>query len=238
MSRLDAYLAANALAASRQKALWLIENGYVSVDGKIIQKPSFHVEEESIVEVAEVKTYVGRGGLKLEGFFEDFELDVAGFNCLDVGASTGGFTEVLLDRGAASVVAVDVGSLQLADSLRSDSRVKSFENTDIRKFTYPEKFDLVVVDLAFISTKEILFDIAKHSKKYVLTLVKPQFEVGKNVRRNKKGVVTDDNAVQKALFDFELEAQKVGLSLVFKAPCRFAGKEGNQEYFYLCEVAN
>lgn len=234
--RLDAYLAANGLAASRQKALWLIENGYVSVDGKITMKPSIHIEDDMNVSVAEVKTYVGRGGLKLEGFFEDFSLDVGGFVCLDVGASTGGFTEVLLDKGADSVVAVDVGTMQLAESLKSDKRVKSFENTDIRKFEYPSRFDLVVVDLAFISTKEILGAIIKHSKKYLLTLVKPQFEVGKNVKRNKKGVVTDMAAIEKALFDFELEAQRLGLRLLIKTPCKFVGKEGNQEYFFMHEV--
>lgn len=236
--RLDAYLAANELAASRQKALWLIENGYVSVDGKITMKASTHIEDDMDVSVAEVKTYVGRGGLKLEGFFEDFALDVGGFVCLDVGASTGGFTEVLLERGATKVVAVDVGSLQLADSLKSDARVESLENTDIRKFEYPSRFDLVVVDLAFISTKEILGVIVKHSSKYLLALVKPQFEVGKAVKRNKKGVVTDLAAVEKALFDFELEAQKVGLKLLAKLPCKFTGKEGNQEYFFMCEVVH
>ena len=152
MIRLDAYLAANALAASRQKALWLIENGYVKVDGKITLKPSTQVDETTVVEVAPVKSYVGRGGLKLEGFFEEFSLDVSGFLCLDAGASTGGFTEVLLDRGAMKVVAVDVGSMQLSNELRGRADVESFENMDIRKFAYPQKFDIVVADLAFIST--------------------------------------------------------------------------------------
>ncbi len=234
--RLDAYLAAEGLAASRQKALWLIENGYVSVDGKITMKPSVKVEDNMDVSVAEVKTYVGRGGLKLEGFFEDFALDVSGFACLDIGASTGGFTEVLLEKGAGNIVAVDVGTMQLAESLKGDVRVQSFENTDIRKFAYNQKFDLVVVDLAFISTREILQTIAAHSKKYILTLIKPQFEVGKNIKRNKKGVVTDMAAIEKSLFDFELEAVRLGLKILAKMPCKFAGKEGNQEYFFMCEV--
>lgn len=235
-ARLDAYLAAEGLAASRQKALWLIENGYVKVDGKTTMKPATIVNEESVVEVAPVKTFVGRGGLKLEGFFEEFSLAVSGLLCLDAGASTGGFTEVLLDRGAAKVVAVDVGTLQLSSELRGRADVESFENTDIRNFSYPQKFDIVVADLAFISTKELLGKLASFSKKYVLTLLKPQFEVGKTVKRNKKGVVTDDAAVQKAIFDFELEIERLGLVLVFKTPCKFAGKEGNQEHFYLCEV--
>jgi 23S rRNA (cytidine1920-2'-O)/16S rRNA (cytidine1409-2'-O)-methyltransferase len=236
VSRLDVYLAANGLAASRQKALWLIENGYVKVDGKTTMKPSTIIGEEMAVEVAPVKTYVGRGGLKLEGFFEEFELDVKGFLCLDAGASTGGFTEVLLDRGAAKVVAVDVGTMQLSNELREKSEVESFENMDIRNFKYPQKFDLVVADLAFISTKELLNTLGYFSKKYVLTLFKPQFEVGKNIKRNKKGVVTDEAAIQKVIFDFELEIERLGFSLLFKTPCKFAGKEGNQEYFYLCEV--
>jgi len=238
MIRLDAYLATNSLAASRQKALWLIENGYVKIDGKTTLKPSTLVSEESKVEVAPVKTYVGRGGLKLEGFFEEFSLFVDGFLCLDAGASTGGFTEVLLDRKAAKVVAVDVGTMQLSPELRDRVEVESFENTDIRNFSYPEKFDIVVADLAFISTRELLATLAGFSKKYILTLLKPQFEVGKNVKRNKKGVVVDEAAIQKAIFDFELEAHKLGLSLTFKTPCKFVGKEGNQEYFYLYEVKN
>ncbi len=234
--RLDAYLVYKGLALSRSKALWLIENGYVSVNGKITLKPSTNIEDGMDVSVAEVKVHVGRGGLKLEGFFEDFSFDVSGFTCLDVGASTGGFTEALLDRGVAKVVAVDVGSMQLAESLRGSPKVESFENTDIRKFKYPSRFDLVVVDLSFISTKEILSVIAKHSKKYLLTLVKPQFEVGKNVKRNKKGVVVDMAAIEKTLFDFELEAQRLGLKMLIKTPCKFAGKEGNQEYFFMHEV--
>jgi len=236
MIRLDAYLAANTLAASRQKALWLIENGYVKVEGKITLKPSTQIDETTVVEVAPVKSYVGRGGLKLEGFFEEFSLDVSGFLSLDAGASTGGFTEVLLDRGAMKVVAVDVGSMQLSNGLRSRADVESFENMDIRKFTYPQKFDIVVADLAFISTKELLSTLASFSKKYVLTLLKPQFEVGKNVKRNKSGVVTDAAAIEKAIFDFELEIQRLGLGLVCKTPCKFRGKEGNQEYFFLCET--
>jgi 23S rRNA (cytidine1920-2'-O)/16S rRNA (cytidine1409-2'-O)-methyltransferase len=107
---------------------------------------------------------------------------------------------------------------------------------DIRNFKYPQKFDLVVADLAFISTKELLNTLGYFSKKYVLTLFKPQFEVGKNIKRNKKGVVTDEAAIQKVIFDFELEIERLGFSLLFKTPCKFAGKEGNQEYFYLCEV--
>lgn len=233
--RLDAYLAANGMAASRQKALWLIENGYVKVDGKTTMKASTSIEEGNSVEVAPVKTYVGRGGLKLEGFFEEFKLGVNGFLCLDAGASTGGFTEVLLDRGAAKVVAVDVGSLQLSSELRGRPDVESFENTDIRSFSYSQEFDLVVADLSFISTKELLFTLASLSKKYLLVLFKPQFEVGKNAKRNKKGVVTDDAAIHRSMFDFELEIQKQGLKLLFKTPCKFSGKDGNQEYFYLCE---
>lgn len=186
----------------------------------------------------DVKIYVGRGGLKLEGFFEDFELDVRGFSCLDIGASTGGFTEVLLGKGANTVVSVDVGSMQLADSLKNDHRVKSYENTDIRAFSHDGQFDLVVVDLSFISTKDILKEIVRHSKKYLLLLVKPQFEVGKNIKRNKKGVVTDVAAIERSLFDFECEAKRVGLNLLAKLPCKFTGKEGNQEYFFMCEVVN
>lgn len=235
-ARLDAYLVEAGYAQSRQKAHWLIENGYVKLDGKITIKPSSKVDEESAIEVENVRSYVGRGGLKLEGFFEEFSLDVSGFLALDIGSSTGGFTEVLLSRGAKKVVAVDVGSDQMAPELRVKEEVELYENCDIRNFSYPQKFDIVVVDLAFISAKELLTLLASFSARYLLVLFKPQFEVGKGAKRNKNGVVTDTAAIEKAKFDFELKIDEIGLSLLFKTPCKFAGKEGNQEYFYLCET--
>ena len=235
--RLDVYLAANGLAKSREKGIWLIENGFVRVDGKITLKTSTKLTEDSKVDVEEVKVYVGRGALKLKGVLEDFRIDIEGKKCLDIGASTGGFTEVLLENRADSVCAVDVGSMQLSEELKGDSRVKSFENTDIKNFKSEFLFDIVCVDLSFVSTKELLPVIASFSSDIIIVLFKPQFEVGKNIKRDKKGVVTDTAAIMRSMFDFELEAQRLGFDMPYKAPCKFVGKEGNQEYFYVFRVS-
>ncbi len=236
--RLDTYIAANGLAKSREKAVWLIENGFVRVDGKITLKTSTKLSENQKVEVDEVKVYVGRGALKLKGVLEDYPIQISGKKCLDIGASTGGFTEILLENGAASVYAVDVGSMQLSEELKNNNLVKSFENTDIRDFKPESVFEIVSVDLSFVSTKELLPIIVPLSSDVIIILFKPQFEVGKNAKRDKKGVVTDTAAIMRAIFDFELEAKAFGLDVLYKAPCKFAGKEGNQEYFYVFKVCS
>jgi 23S rRNA (cytidine1920-2'-O)/16S rRNA (cytidine1409-2'-O)-methyltransferase len=167
---------------------------------------------------------------------EDYPIQISGKKCLDIGASTGGFTEILLENGAASVYAVDVGSMQLSEELKNNNLVKSFENTDIRDFKPESVFEIVSVDLSFVSTKELLPIIVPLSSDVIIILFKPQFEVGKNAKRDKKGVVTDTTAIMRAIFDFELEAKAFGLDVLYKAPCKFAGKEGNQEYFYVFKV--
>lgn len=234
--RLDVYLVQNGFAASRQKAQWLLENGRVIVDGKPLSKPSSPVDEESRVEVTDGCEFVGRGWLKIDSFLRHVPFLINGYTCLDIGASTGGFTQYMLERGAKKVVTVDVGRAQLSDSLARDMRVEQYENCDIRTFSYHEQFDFVVVDLSFISTRELLTHIVSFSRAFFLILFKPQFEVGRFVKRTKKGVVVDENAVLHAMKHFECELARLEASILHKAPSHIQGKEGNQEYFYLCAV--
>ena len=161
-------------------------------------------------------------------------LNLAGVDVLDVGSSTGGFVQILLQRGAKSVTALDVGSSQLSEILRRDPRVIVRENTDIREFESEKKFDLITCDVSFISLKEILpsIDALAGENCDIILLFKPQFEVGRSAKRNKKGVVTDAKAVREARAKFELAAVNLGWIMRQTLECEVKGKEGNAEFFY------
>ena len=183
--RADAALAARGLAASREKARALIEAGLAACNGRPITKPAQKVEPDGLLEVlGETHPYVSRGGLKLEKALKAFAVDVRGAVCVDVGASTGGFTDVLLRSGARRVYAVDVGTGQLAQSLREDARVVSMERVNARELSramFPEPPSLAVMDVSFISIRLILpalFEALGPAGR-VVTLVKPQFEAGR-----------------------------------------------------------
>lgn len=227
--RLDQYLHKSGFVESRSKARELIERGLVKVDDKIILKPSFDVSNQK-VEIIEKLKYVSRAGEKLEAALDGFGISVEGSVCLDVGASTGGFTQCLLERGAKLVYAVDVGKDQLHGSLKKDGRVISFEETDIRDFQCSILFDFASIDVSFISLRLVLpkvFELIKHNGD-VVALFKPQFEVGKgNV---KKGIVRDEkiaDKIMKELIEFSKD-----LGFEFKGPLKspIKGKQGNQEY--------
>lgn len=228
--RLDEAIVNRKLLDSRNKAKEFIKNGKVSVNGKIINKPSFKVEENDILKILEDKIYVSRAAWKLKNYLEKYGIDFCGKLVLDIGASTGGFSEVSLEKGARKVVAVDVGSNQLHPKLKN--RVESYENTDIRDFEYKEKFDVIVSDVSFISLLKILNKIDSLAKRDIILLFKPQFEVGRDVSRNKKGVVLDIDAIKKARDNFENEAGKLGWKLLRSEESSVRGKEGNVEYVY------
>jgi len=225
--RLDRYL--SSFVESRNKAVEIIKSGKVKVDGKVVRKPSFKLSKDSKVEMEEGKVYVSRAGDKLKGFLKSLEI-VKGKEVLDVGASTGGFTEVLLEHGAKRVVALDVGKDQLHPKLKKDKRVEDRSSTDIREFK--GKFELVTCDVSFISLLKILKDLDRVSKKELILLFKPQFEVGKEVKRNSKGVVQDEKAILEAMERFERECQNLGWKLIKKERAKLSGKEGNSEWFY------
>ena len=165
-------------------------------------------------------------------------LNLAGADVLDVGSSTGGFVQILLQHGAKSVTALDVGSSQLSEILRRDPRVIVRENTDIREFESEKKFDLITCDVSFISLNLILKSLASLAKSALIVLFKPQFEVGAEIKRNKKGVLKDEKAVCAARAKFERLCAELGLTVLHASACKITGKEGNREFFYLLKRMN
>ena len=233
--RIDLYLSENGLCRSRTEAKNLISDGKVSVDGKIVTKPSFEVLGSEKIEVdrSDVR-YVSRGGLKLEAALDSFSLNVAGSLAIDVGASTGGFTDCLLQRGASHVIAVDSGDMQLRDSLRSDSRVTVMENFNARYMTssdfeyYPT---LAVMDVSFISATlifPVLSSVLSVGADFVC-LVKPQFEVGKS-GLGKGGIVKSEALRKSALDNVISSAAACGFSHLGTITSPILGGDGNVEY--------
>ena len=230
--RLDSYLVENGLVESRNKAQQLIKEHAISVDGKIVDKVSYDVADGMAVEIADTELYVSRAAIKLKGFLPYTEWEIKGLNALDIGSSTGGFTQVLLENSVASVTCVDVGSDQLHPSLRSDPRVSVHENTDIRVFSAETPYEIVTCDVAFIPLELILESIDRLASKYIVLLFKPQFQVGREVKRDKNGVVKDDKAIGKAMIRLEDACALIGWKLIAKEVAHIAGKEGNQETCY------
>jgi 23S rRNA (cytidine1920-2'-O)/16S rRNA (cytidine1409-2'-O)-methyltransferase len=230
--RLDNFLVANSHAKSRTKAGELIKASLVSVNDKVVTKSAFILKESDKVEVKEHKAYVSRSALKLALFLEELELDIKDAVALDIGASTGGFTQVLLENGVREVSSVDVGFAQLEKSIKEDARVSSYESCDIREFKSEKAFDLVVSDVSFISLLNILDDIGRLASDRIILLFKPQFEVGRDAKRDKNGVVTDAKAIERAMLKFEDSTELKGWELIKKSPSKLTGKEGNLEYCY------
>ncbi|MDD5158472.1 MAG: TlyA family RNA methyltransferase [Sulfuricurvum sp.] len=230
--RLDSYLVEMGLVESRNKAQQLIKEHAVSVDGKIVDKVSFDITEGMKAEIADTEMYVSRAAIKLKGFLPYTEWNIRGFRALDIGSSTGGFTQILLENGVSSVTCVDVGSDQLHTSLRNDARISVYENTDIRTFSSEVPFEIVTCDVAFIPLELILESIDRLASNYIIVLFKPQFQVGREVKRDKNGVVKDDKAIGKAMIRFEDTCALMGWLCIAKEVAHIAGKEGNQETCY------
>ncbi|MCB2228960.1 MAG: TlyA family RNA methyltransferase [Desulfarculaceae bacterium] len=236
--RLDQELVARGLAPSRSKAQALILAGLVRIDGQPATKAGQPVEPQHNLEVAGPEhPYVSRGGVKLAGALDHFGLEVAGLCCLDVGASTGGFTDCLLQRGAASVVAVDVGYGQMAWKLRQDPRVTCIERTNARKLAEdmaPGPFGLIVVDVSFISLTLVLPKLAPRLGPggWLLPMVKPQFEAGREAV-GAGGVVRDPRDQQAAVDKVSQCLASLSLRVQGAAPSPIQGPKGNQEYFLL-----
>ena len=231
MTRLDAFLFENDFTQSRNKAKELILNGEVLVDGKTITKPSLMIDFQEVQIVASHQ-YVSRAGDKLKNFLLTHPIMIEGQRCLDIGSSTGGFMEVLLEYGASEVVGVDVGSNQLHPRIAEDKRVKSVEGCDIRDFKSDEAFELVTCDVSFVGSEHILPSIDRLSSSDIIMLFKPQFEVGREVRRDRKGVVKDGEAIISAQKRFEAYFGQFNWKLQTKETSKIKGKEGNVEIFY------
>lgn len=235
--RLDVYLTEKKICESRTAAKFLINIGGVSVNGKPAVKAAMEVSENDGVEIVELKLprYVGRGGLKLEGALERWKIPLDGLVCVDIGASTGGFTDCMLQYGAAKVFAVDVGTDQLHERLHGDSRVISLENTDIREFQLPEEYrdgaDFIGTDVSFISLKLVLPHICRllKSGQCAVALIKPQFEAGR-ANLSKKGIVRSVSARNRAVEDIREAAKKCGFEVLGSAESPITGGDGNVEY--------
>ena len=232
--RIDIVLVKLKYATTRSQARLLIKEGVVFYKGRKVEKPGFLVSSEEI-EVKKEQTFVGRGGDKLEGVLKQMNLDLKDNLIADVGASTGGFTDVVLRRGAKKVYAIDVGRDQLALDLRQDKRVINYEGINIKNgLELPEKVDFCVVDLSFISLKLVLEEILKLVKEEgrALVLVKPQFEAGSD-KVGKKGVVKDPSIRLEVLLDLFDWCFRRRIYVENFLPSLVQGKKGNQEYFFL-----
>ena len=233
--RLDVLVVERGLADSRQKAQALILAGEVRVNGLAAAKAGALVSEEARIELATSGArYVSRGGQKLEGALEDFALSPAGRICADVGSSTGGFTDCLLQHGAARVYAIDVSPEQMDWKLRQDARVKQIECNarNLNEAALPEPAEVVTIDLSFISTAKVLRAVAAlaGTGAEFLILVKPQFELERG-DVGSGGIVGDAALHQRAIERVEAAARECGLEVLGCVPSRLTGAEGNQEFF-------
>lgn len=240
--RIDKLLVELGFADSRTKAQALVMSGVVIVNEKRIEKPSQEFLSDAKIRIkgktAESK-YVGRGGLKLEKALEVFHISVSEYVCLDIGASTGGFTDCLLQNGAAKIVAVDVGTNQLVWKLRNDERVEVRENVNARYLKpedFVEKFDLIVMDVSFISVTKILPILPPLLKTdgKIITLIKPQFEVGRG-KVGKGGIVRDAEKQERVVSEINSFAETCGLKVSGVIDSPILGADGNREFLALYE---
>ena len=233
--RLDAILLDRGLAESSQKALAMILAGEVRVNDKPADKAGMLVAEDARIEISSrVQKYVSRGGFKLEGTLEDFGIDPSCRVCMDIGSSTGGFTDCLLQRGAARVYAVDVNTDQLDWKLQQDSRVIRIKQNarELSAEAVPEKPDLVVIDVSFISVRKVLpsaSTIARDGADFLI-LIKPQFELRRSVIGH-GGLVKETKLHEKAIHAVREKAASLGLEVLGVQASHLLGAEGNQEYF-------
>ena len=234
--RLDVWLAGHGLAESREKAQALVMAGRVRVNGVPVTKPGAPVQGADAVDVVPGPSHVGRGAMKLEGALDAFAIDPVGRLCVDVGASTGGFTQTLLRRGAARIYAVDAGRGQLHESLRGHARVVVRERTNARRLSpkdVPEACSLAVMDVSFISVRKILPALLSvlAPAADVVVLVKPQFEVGRG-QVGRGGLVKDRALHAQAVREVARSAQEdAGFGVLAGCPSPLTGAEGNREFF-------
>ncbi|HSS62766.1 MAG TPA: TlyA family RNA methyltransferase [Candidatus Limnocylindrales bacterium] len=232
MPRLDVLVTRSGLAESRERAQALILAGKVRVAGETVRRPDRSVSDDAAIAVDSDPGYASRGALKLAPALDRFGVDPRGLVCADIGASTGGFTDVLLRRGAVRVYAIDVGRGLLHWRLRQDPRVVVIERTNARDIeTLPEPVSLAVIDVSFISLEKVLPAVRRAAPGAdVVALFKPQFEVGRS-EVGKGGIVRDPSAVDAALARFREWCARSGYAVIAEAASEIKGAEGNQEIF-------
>ena len=232
--RIDQLLVKRGLYQSRERAKRAVMAGYVEVEGLQNLKPGHLVAEDTTFIIKEKEKFVSRGGYKLEGAINAFDLCLYGMTALDIGSSTGGFTDCMLQSGVIKVYAVDVGKGLIAWSLRNDERVNLIENKNARYFKetdIPEKIDLITIDVSFISIKKIVPAVIKALKQhgYILALIKPQFEA-ERAQISKNGVVKDIEVIQNILEDRKFFFESLGLEVRGQVRSPILGPAGNREY--------
>ena len=235
--RLDKALVERGLASTRSQADNFIRLGYVFLNKKIIQKSGTMVSDSDEIKLEKKETYVSRAGLKLASVAEYFHLNFQDKTVLDIGSSTGGFTDYSLRHGAKKVFAVDVGTEQLHPSLRPNPKIVLYEKTDIRDFYADEVIDIIVGDVSFISLREILPHVAENlmnTNTILIAMVKPQFEAGRH--QVNKGIIKNDKVRRQILSDFEDWAKKYFV-ILDKKDSEVAGSKGNLERFYKLKLA-
>jgi len=239
--RLDVLIFQKGLIPSLNKSTAIVMEGKVAVDGKIITKPGFAVSESSEISIKESDEFVSRGGIKLKKALEEFFVCVKDKICLDVGASTGGFTDCLLKNGAKKVYSVDVSCGVFDFKLRNNPRVVNIEKTNIRYFDkkfLEDEIDLAVVDVSFISLEKVLPKVQELLKTggEIIALVKPQFEAPKG--STPKGVVKDDKIRRQAIDKIKNFSKEIGLKLFCETPSPIKGPKGNLEHFLYLKKSN
>jgi 23S rRNA (cytidine1920-2'-O)/16S rRNA (cytidine1409-2'-O)-methyltransferase len=238
--RADIYLVEYGFAASRTEAQAAIRAGLVTANGQSVTKPSQSVPDDAVIVYSKTHPYVSRGALKLIAALDHFDLSPEGLVCLDIGASTGGFTEVLLERGAALVYAVDVGHGQLREKLSGDERVVSLEGTDARSLTsvqIPSPPQAIVTDVSFIGLKLVLpAALALANNAWLVVLVKPQFEVGRD-HVGKGGVVKDEAAQSEAVQAIISLLKKSHWTVLGTIDSPIEGGDGNREFLVAARQA-
>ena len=235
--RLDKALVERGLATTRSQADNFIRLGYVFLNKKIVQKSGTMVSDSDEIKLEKKETYVSRAGLKLASVAEYFHLNFQDKTVLDIGSSTGGFTDYSLRHGAKKVFAVDVGTDQLHPSLRPNPKIVLYEKTDIRDFYADEAIDIIVGDVSFISLREILPHVAENlmnTNTILVAMVKPQFEAGRH--QVNKGIIKNDKVRRQILSDFEDWARKYFV-ILDKKDSEVAGSKGNLERFYKLKLA-
>ena len=236
--RLDHLLVAKELVASRSQAESYIKLGKVIVDGRVINKPGFFIADTAHLKVEQASQYVSRAGMKLESVAQAMGLSFVDKIVLDVGSSTSGFTDYALRNGAKKVVAVDVGTDQMHPSLRGNPRVELYEKTDIRDFKTTHRIDIVVIDVSFISMREILPSVRNIVQNdrgtLIVAMLKPQFEAGKGNVIN--GVVKNNTQRRQIIRDFETWLKSNGFYIGGKKDSEVKGAKGNQERFYALKI--
>jgi 23S rRNA (cytidine1920-2'-O)/16S rRNA (cytidine1409-2'-O)-methyltransferase len=236
--RLDNTMVARKLTSSRSQAESWIKLGKVTVNGQVVSKPGYFVGENSDIKLLAEVQYVSRAGLKLASVASIFKLDFNNKIVLDVGSSTGGFTDYAIRNGAIKVYAVDVGTDQLHPSLRGDKRIELHEKTDIRDFYTDEKPDIIVIDVSFIGLREVLphlYNYLSGPQTQIVAMVKPQFEAG--IGQTNKGVIKNESMRRQILKDFEDWSRKYFV-IINKRDSDVAGAKGNRERFYLLKMLN